>query len=74
MPELSQQDNGRQGSGHAHSTSNSTNRRSANTQESTNKMRTGSATYYDIASALLGKGCTDDIDEVFLTAARVSQL
>lgn len=36
------------------------------------RKRVGSAKYYDIASALMGKGHTGDLQELFLAAARVN--
>lgn len=45
---------------------------SLNNQLNTTRKRIGSATYYDIASTLLGQGRTADLEEIFLSAARVS--
>ncbi|CAC5404425.1 Mitogen-activated protein kinase kinase kinase 19,Mitogen-activated protein kinase kinase kinase 3,Mitogen-activated protein kinase kinase kinase 2,Mitogen-activated protein kinase kinase kinase NPK1,MAP3K epsilon protein kinase 1,Mitogen-activated protein kinase kinase kinase ANP1,Mitogen-activated protein kinase kinase kinase 1,Mitogen-activated protein kinase kinase kinase nsy-1,Cytokinesis protein sepH,Serine/threonine-protein kinase sepA,Mitogen-activated protein kinase kinase kinase YODA,Mitogen-acti len=43
---------------------------SLNNQLNTTRKRIGSATYYDIASTLLGQGRTADLEEIFLSAAR----
>ncbi|KAK3101844.1 hypothetical protein FSP39_006765 [Pinctada imbricata] len=65
MPELTEAEQGhtsRQGSGHRSSMT-------INKELQANRTRIGSAKYYDVASALLGKGKAD-LEELFLNAAR----
>lgn len=65
MPENTETEGqGRIGSGHARSAM------TINKELQANKTRIGSAKYYDIASALMGKGKAD-LEELFLSAARV---
>lgn len=65
MPENTETEGqGRIGSGHARSAM------TINKELQANKTRIGSAKYYDIASALMGKGKAD-LEELFLNAARV---
>ena len=69
MPELTEAEQGqpsRQGSGNRSSMT-------INKELQANKTRVGSAKYYDVASALLGKGKAD-LEELFLNAARVGIL
>ncbi|XP_069131824.1 uncharacterized protein [Argopecten irradians] len=63
MPEPAEEDRGgsRLGSG---------NRATPNSQLEANRKRIGSAKYYDIASTLMGKGHSGDLEELFLAAAR----
>ncbi|XP_022336709.2 uncharacterized protein LOC111132656 isoform X3 [Crassostrea virginica] len=64
MPENTETEGqGRIGSGHARSAM------TINKELQANKTRIGSAKYYDIASALMGKGKAD-LEELFLNAAR----
>lgn len=66
MPENTESEGqGRIGSGHGRSAM------TINKELQANKTRIGSAKYYDIASALMGKGKAD-LEELFLNAARVS--
>lgn len=66
MPENTESEGqGRIGSGHGRSAM------TVNKELQANKTRIGSAKYYDIASALMGKGKAD-LEELFLSAARVS--
>lgn len=65
MPENTETEGqGRIGSGHGRSAM------TINKELQANKTRIGSAKYYDIASALMGKGKAD-LEELFLNAARV---
>lgn len=65
MPENTETEGqGRIGSGHTRSAM------TINKELQANKTRIGSAKYYDIASALMGKGKAD-LEELFLNAARV---
>lgn len=64
MPENTESEGqGRIGSGHGRSAM------TINKELQANKTRIGSAKYYDIASALMGKGKAD-LEELFLSAAR----
>jgi hypothetical protein len=66
MPENTESEGqDRTGSGHGRSAM------TINKELQANKSRIGSAKYYDIASALMGKGKAD-LEELFLNAARVS--
>lgn len=68
LPENEQRPKSRNGSASKRTELNN----SLNNQLNTTRKRIGSATYYDIASTLLGQGRTDDLEEIFLSAARVS--
>ena len=72
MPELPE--NERPSSRHGSASNRNELNNAINNQLNTTKKRVGSATYYDIASTLLGQGRSDDLDEIFLSAARVSLL
>lgn len=68
LPENEQRPKSRNGSASKRTELNN----SLNNQLNTTRKRIGSATYYDIASTLLGQGRTADLEEIFLSAARVS--
>ncbi|CAG2255860.1 Mitogen-activated protein kinase kinase kinase 19 [Mytilus edulis] len=66
LPENEQRPKSRNGSASKRTELNN----SLNNQLNTTRKRIGSATYYDIASTLLGQGRTADLEEIFLSAAR----
>ena len=70
MPELPENERPKSRNGSANKRTEINN--AINNQLNNTRNRVGSATYYDIASTLLGQGRTDDLDEIFLAAARVS--
>ncbi|XP_021359609.1 uncharacterized protein LOC110454439 [Mizuhopecten yessoensis] len=71
MPESAAEERGgsRLGSGNR-ATPNSATQGNISAQLEANRKRIGSAKYYDIASTLMGKGHTGDLEELFLAAAR----
>ncbi|XP_060068251.1 probable serine/threonine-protein kinase DDB_G0282963 [Ylistrum balloti] len=71
MPESAEEERGgsRLGSGNR-ATPNSASQSNISAQLEANRKRIGSAKYYDIASTLMGKGHTGDLEELFLAAAR----
>jgi len=69
MPEQAEDCGNRRGSGMGRPRSPSQN---INSYIESNRKRVGSAKYYDIATALMGKGKTVNLGELFVAAARVN--